>query len=269
MTKIPDYYQITESPGLRATQEQIARLYQRYRFAKQFCEDKDVLEVACGSGIGLGYLAQVAHKVIGGDIDEKNITQARTYYNAKHKIKNGSKECALEIGVMDAHKLSFIDSSIDTVLLFEAIYYLNDPLKFILEAERVLREKGKLIMCSVNKDWKDFHPSPYTYKYFSVPELYEILKDTFTHIEMYGGFPVNNNGIKNKLISIVKRTAVHFNLIPQSLKTRAYLKRIFMGMLVPLSHEVYEDMALYETPIPTPYDRINKDFKIIYTVANK
>lgn len=124
-------------------------------------------------------------------------------------------------------------------------------------------------MCPVNKDWKDFHPSPYSYKHFSVPEFYEILKDTFTHIEMYGGFLVNNHGIKNTLTSIIKKVAVNFNLIPESLKIRAYLKRIFMGMLVPLSHEVYEDMALYEPPIPTPRDRINKDFKIIYAVANK
>jgi len=48
-----DYSLITEFPGLQATQEQLERLYQRYHFAKQFAPEKDVLEVACGSGIVL------------------------------------------------------------------------------------------------------------------------------------------------------------------------------------------------------------------------
>jgi len=40
-----------------------------------------VLEVACGAGIGLGYLAKVAKKVVAGDIDEKILeTAMNTYY---------------------------------------------------------------------------------------------------------------------------------------------------------------------------------------------
>ena len=62
-----NYYEITETPGLKATQEQIARIYHRYHFARQFAKGKDVLEVACRSGIGLGYIAKVANKLVGGD----------------------------------------------------------------------------------------------------------------------------------------------------------------------------------------------------------
>lgn len=63
--------------------------------------------------------------------------------------------------------------------------------------------------------------------------------------------------------------AVNYNLIPGSLKARAYLKRIFMGRLVPLPAEVYEGMTLYEAPGPILVDKINKNFKIIYVVATK
>lgn len=276
-----DYSLITESPNLKATQEQLARLYQRYHFARQFANDKDVLEVACGSGIGLGYLAQVATKVAGIDIDEKNIALAREYYKLKdeREVREGEKlriwedgklgGGKIDIQIMDAHDLHFPDKSFDLVLLFEAIYYLKDPGKFILEAERVLRKNGKLVICTVNKDWADFHPSPYTHKYFSVTDLCEILKGKFAEIEMYGGFPVNNKGFKNIVVSRLKRMAVNFNLIPGSLKTRAYLKRIFMGRLVPLPAEVYEGMAAYEAPVQIQPDKINKDFKIIYAVATK
>ena len=300
MNKQVDYSSITESPNLKATQEQLARLYQRYHFARQFAKDKDVLEVACGSGIGLGYLAKVAKSVVGGDVDKKNVNLARENYKLKDErevredkklrrwedIENEKmgrwedeklRSCEdgklrnwkIDIQIMDAHNLDFSDDSFDLVLLFEAIYYLKDPDKFVTEAERVLRENGNLIICTVNKDWDDFHPSPYTYKYFSVPELYEILKGKFDAVMMYGGFTVNNNGIKNKVISFIKRMAVKFNLIPGSLKARAYLKRIFMGKLIPLPAEVYEGMAPYESPVSIPVDKINKDFKIIYAVASK
>ena len=58
-------------------------------------------------------------------------------------------------------------------------------------------------------------------------------------------------------------------LIPGSLKARAYLKRIFMGKLVPLPSEVYEDMASYEPPVENPPDKVCRDFKIIYAIGKK
>lgn len=282
-----DYSLITEAPGLKASQEQVARLYQRYHFARQFAEGQDVLEVACGSGIGLRYLAKVAKSVVGVDIDEKNVVLARKCYDLKDerdkklrswedgRQNNEGRPRSLEISdkisvdLMDAHALDFSGGSFDLVLLYEAVYYLQDSQKFVSEAERVLREDGALIICTVNKDWEDFHPSSFTHKYFSVPELYEILKNKFHKVEMYGGFPVDNKGIKNRVTSFIKRLAVNFNLIPGSLKARAYLKRIFMGKLIPLPDEVYEDMTPYEAPVPIPVDKVNKDFKIIYAVAIK
>lgn len=255
-----DYSLITESPGLKATQEQIARLYQRYHFAIQFAKGKDVLEVACGSGVGLGYLAKVANKVVGGDIDEKNVALSKEYSKNRDNV---------EVDLMDAHNLPFPNRSFDIVLLYEAIYYLREPQKFVSEAERVLREDKILIICTVNKDWKDFHPSPYTYKYFSVPELYKIMKDKFKEVELYVAFSVERVGLKSEIVSLIKRIAMKFDLIPGSLKARAYLKRVFIGKLVPLPEEVYEGMTPYETPVLKDRDKLHKEFKIIYVVAKK
>lgn len=282
-----NYNLITESPNLKATQEQLARLYQRYRFAIPFTKDKDVLEVACGSGIGLRYLAKVAKSVVGVDIDEKNVVLARKCYDLKDERNkklgswenggqnNDNRRRSLEISnkisvdLMDAHTLDFSSGSFDLVLLYEAVYYLQDSQKFVSEAERVLREDGALIICTVNKDWEDFHPSPYTHKYFSVPELSKMLKEKFNRVEMYGGFPITYEGLRNKIISFIKRMAVNYNLIPGSLKARAYLKRLFMGRLTPLPAEVYEDMTPYEEPVSIPIDKVSKEFKIIYAVAFK
>lgn len=57
-----DYSTVTEIPGNKISKEQLTRLYHRYHFASLFCKGKDVLEVACGGGMGLGYLAKFAKK---------------------------------------------------------------------------------------------------------------------------------------------------------------------------------------------------------------
>ncbi len=261
MNEITDYTQITESPGLKASKEQIERLYQRYHFAREFAKDKNVLEVACGSGIGLGYLAETACKVVGGDIEEKNLAHARDYY------QNGQGKICVDL--IDAHNLPFQDKSFGLVLLYEAIYYLQDPGKFISEAARVLQKDGILIIGTVNKEWEDFHPSPYTHKYFSAEELYGLVKDKFSDVKLYGAFPVDKGGVKNSVVSIGKRMAVDMNLIPGSLKARAYLKRIFMGKLAPIPNEVYEDMAPYTPPEEMNVGVNSKGFKIIYLVSKK
>ena len=53
----PDYSIITEIPGIDASQEQLSMLLTRYHVAAERAEGMDLLEVACGAGIGLEYLA--------------------------------------------------------------------------------------------------------------------------------------------------------------------------------------------------------------------
>ncbi|MCX5829768.1 MAG: class I SAM-dependent methyltransferase [Deltaproteobacteria bacterium] len=253
------YHSITEIPGQKASEEQIARIYHRYRFAKEFAKAKDVLEIACGSGIGLGFLAGIARSIVGGDIDRTNVKIASGIY----------KGTSIQIKEMDAHKLPFEDKSFDLVLLFEAIYYLESPQDFLKEAARVLRSDGRLIICTVNKDWIDFHPSQYSNTYFSLPELNNLLNLDFREIHAFGAFPAEMKGFKSYLFSRIKRTAVRFSLIPGSLSARAYMKRIFMGPLKPLPNQVFEGMVPYEPPTSIPLEKSTTDFKIIYLSAVK
>jgi ubiquinone/menaquinone biosynthesis C-methylase UbiE len=254
-----NYSSITESPGMKATREQLARLYHRYRFASDFVKGKSVLEVACGSGIGLGLLAKYANHVTGGDIDKKNVFTATELYKQEN----------IKIQELDAHALPFEENSFDVVLLFEAIYYLEHPEVFVKEAYRILRRQGALIICTVNRDWEDFHPSPYTHQYFSVPQLAELLKDPFRDVQCSGAFSTQAGGALGKGISLIKRIAVEFNLIPGSLAARAYLKRVFMGPLQPLPQRIDNGMAPYELPVSISVNQANIDYKIIYAVAIK
>ncbi|OGQ09760.1 MAG: hypothetical protein A2026_17415 [Deltaproteobacteria bacterium RBG_19FT_COMBO_46_12] len=54
-----------------------------------------------------------------------------------------------------------------------------------------------------------------------------------------------------------------------SAKLKAYLKRIFMGRLVPLPSDITEGIADYDPPIEIPSDRECKGFKILYAMGKK
>lgn len=255
-----EYNNVTETPETKGSREQIARLYSRYKFAADFCMNKDVVEVACGAGLGLGYLARFAKKVVGGDIDEKNLQIARKTYSGRDNI---------EILSLNAHQLPFNNMSFDVVLLYEAIYYLSRPDLFIREAHRILRNSGVLILCSVNKNWDEFNPSPFSNKYFSAPELYSLLESNNFKTTIYGECRVVDDSLKIKMIKIIKKGAVKFHLIPNTMKGKEWLKKVFFGKLVLLPSEISESLAEYIPPIPIVHDKPNEDYKILFAVGQK
>ncbi len=258
---IPDYSTVTEITGNNITYEQLKRIHTRYHFASEMCSDKEVLEVACGSGQGLSYLANKARHVVGGDIDEKNLNLARDTYSGRNNI---------EIQQLDAQNMPFDNNSFDVVILYEAIYYLAQPEKFLSEAHRVLREQGVLIICSDNKDCPGFNPSPYSIKYFSAPEIYEILSNHGYHsVQILGDCWVRTDTVKDKFLSLLKKTAVTFNLMPATMKGKEVLKRIFIGKLTPLPCDISNIIIDYSPPVPIQYDSPSQDYKVLYALAYK
>ncbi len=95
------------------------------------------------------------------------------------------------------------------------------------------------------------------------------MKKSFREVKLYGGFPTEHRDPRGEILSLIKRSAVKLNLIPGSLKGRAYLKRIFIGKLISLPHEITEGMAPYEPPVEIPVDNVNRNFKILYAVGRK
>jgi hypothetical protein len=102
-----------------------------------------------------------------------------------------------------------------------------------------------------------------------VPELYELMKKNFREVKLHGGFPVDQIGTRNEITSLIKRLAVKLHLIPGTPKGRAYLKKIFMGKLIPLPHEITEGMADYQPPVEIPIDKVTRNFKILYALGKK
>lgn len=255
---MPDYSRITETPQDKGSQEQLSMLYTRYGWAAGFCEGKKVFEVGCGAGQGLGLLAKKANLVVGGDIEPNNLKFAQKHYQSRDKIK---------LLLFDAQKFPVKDQSLDVVILFETLYYFAHPEKFVEETKRVLKKNGSLLLCTVNCSWPDFNPSPYSFRYFSVPELYALLKRNFSKIEIFGGFPAMTGSTKQKVVSFIKRTAVSLHLIPKTMQGKEFLKRLFFGKLISIPAEIEENGYQYHQPVMIPYDAPNSTFKVVYAVA--
>ena len=117
------YGTITELPGNRAHRGQINILQTRYSWAADHCCDKDVAEIACGAGIGLGMLVENAKSVIGGDIDLSVLKYAEEHY----------KDRNIKLMKLDACEITLEDDSVDVVVCFEAIYYFASVENFISE----------------------------------------------------------------------------------------------------------------------------------------
>ena len=253
------FVSLTESPGLPASREQLARLYHRYRFARDLAGGGDVLELACGAGMGLGYLARAAHSVVGGDIDATNVARAR-------EVCRGTN---VQVEIMDAQATGLPDTSFDLILLYEALYYLSDPGRFADEAKRLLRPGGVVVVCTVNPAWKDFHPSPHAHAYLTAPALADLLAPHFDDVTLYGAFATAPAGFFGHLASLLKRLAVSCNLIPGSLAARNRLKRLFFGPLTPIPADIPENMAPYVPSTLVAADSLAREWKILYAVGRR
>ncbi len=245
---------MTEQPCQGATRMQMSMLRTRYGWAAECAAGKDVLEVACGAGLGLGWLAKRARCVEAGDIDEENCRIARETYRGEAKIR---------VERMDASDLPFEDGSFDVALLFEALYYLPDAPRFLTEAGRVLRCGGRLLIATVNSEWRGFHPSPLHTRYWTAAELVEALAQAGFVTQISAAFP-DASGLRNRL----KTVAAHCGCMPRTMRGKAVLKRIFYGRLEHIPPRI-ESAGLRERLIPAEDAADLTRYRNLYFEARK
>lgn len=249
---------VTELPGHEGTAEQLSMMHTRYRLAAQLAKGKDVLELGCGPGLGLGHLAKSARRVIGGDFDQTLVDLANQHYQGR-----------VEVCRLDAQELPYEGASFDVILLLEAIYYLPDPERFVAEARRVLRKDGIIFVCSANRERPDFNASPYTHKYFSASELHALLSSAGFNVETFGGYPVGERSLKGRMLGLVRDAAIKLHLVPKTMKWKIRIKRLLFGRLTPIPAELEVDDAQCEDLIPIQSLQEVRDYKVIYAVGRR
>jgi 2-polyprenyl-3-methyl-5-hydroxy-6-metoxy-1,4-benzoquinol methylase len=149
---------------------------ERYVFAGQYVSGKDVLDVACGSGVGTAFLQSAgARRVSGLDIDPDAIAFAKARY----------PEC--EFAQSDATALCLPDASVDVVVSFETLEHLRDQTKFLRECRRALRPNGTLICSTPNRAISRWSAeNPFHVREFYPSEFREVLESIFSTVELFG-----------------------------------------------------------------------------------
>ncbi|KAM6269016.1 putative methyltransferase [Porphyrio hochstetteri] len=133
-----------------------AALYQKYRFAPGkelqqiilgYLQEKSVnsaelvVDVGCGSGQGTRFLAEHFKKVVGTDISEAQIQEA----------KDAPSTPNVSYLVCPAEELPFEDASVDLLTSFTAAHWF-DLEKFMREANRVVKPGGCVAISTYTVD---------------------------------------------------------------------------------------------------------------------
>lgn len=98
-------------------------------------EGSVVLDVGCGTG-NFKYFVNKAY-YIGLDISREMLVRAKRKFPESDKC---------DFILSDAHHLPFKDSSLDAVVCINVLYQLPEPQKFLLEAGRVLKDEGIVVI---------------------------------------------------------------------------------------------------------------------------
>ena len=120
--------QLTTAVGGQVELEHI----HRYLMARSLCRGKDVLDIASGEGYGAAIVAQVAHGVIGVDVDHGTVAHAAKSY----------KRPNLRFVQGDARRIPLPEASVDVVTSFETLEHFVEHEDFFREVNRILRPEG-------------------------------------------------------------------------------------------------------------------------------
>ena len=149
---------------------------ERYVFAAQYVAERDVLDVACGTGVGSSFLQRAgARSVLGLDIDPKAIAFAKATYG----------DC--EFAQSDAMALCLKDNSVDVVVSFETLEHLQEPEGFLMECRRVLRSGGTLVCSTPNLEISRWGSgNPFHVHEFSPRGFKGLVGSIFSSAEFFG-----------------------------------------------------------------------------------
>jgi 2-polyprenyl-3-methyl-5-hydroxy-6-metoxy-1,4-benzoquinol methylase len=147
----------------------------RYQFATQYCEEKKVLDAACGTGYGSALLAESAIEVHGIDACDRTVDYAQRHYGNAHLKFHKSR----------VEWMPFDEGYFDVVVSFETLEHTMSPRWVMQEFARVLRADGTAVLSIPNSSGLTLHH----FVDFDLPLLRELTEHFFEEQQYY----YNNN----------------------------------------------------------------------------
>ncbi|MBN8929402.1 MAG: hypothetical protein BGO51_07900 [Rhodospirillales bacterium 69-11] len=204
--------------------------YHRYLFARHFCADRDVLDVASGEGYGSAQLAQVAKSVVGVEYDSGTAAAAQAQFRRDN----------LRYVQGDARALPLPDACVDVVVSFETIEHFDRQAAFVAEIRRVLRPGGLVVISTPDRDvysGPNSPPNGFHVRELTGEEFRALLADAFPHLAMLRQRPLIGSalladaGSDAPPVVFDRRGATHFEAC-QGLPRAPYL--VAVGSDAPL-----------------------------------
>lgn len=257
-TDRPRFEEVTETTGIPVTQEAASMIYTRYHLGASIGVGKRVLELACGGGNGLGLLGATAATLVGGDLSAPLLQSARRHYGTRYPLVR-----------LSAEALPFRNQAFDTVVLFEASYYVPDMEATFDEIRRVLSPGGSVLFANANPDRPDFIRSPHSRHYHRAAEFRAALQARGFTVTVHGAFPVEvaarrfPDKVRAVALSFLRRILDRLGLVPRTLAGRARLKRLVFRQLERLPAELPPEFARVEPLVRLEIDSAGH-FKVIY-----
>jgi SAM-dependent methyltransferase len=208
--------------------EPLAEHAARYKWAAERISGR-VLDLGCGVGYGGQILLSTngaIEEVVGVDISTDALEFAIRTYASKY----------LHFIQGDACRLPFSDYSFDTVVCFEAIEHVKEPVSLFKEVKRILRPGGTFLVSTPNRYLTSpFMPSPLNphHKREWYPnQFFNLVQQHFMIAALYG-----QNWYPKKIF---------FHVFFNVLKTRLKVVLDRLGMFYPLQR-VYRAFHPYRS----------------------
>jgi len=158
----------------------IARHFSAYQFAKEYIQDKEVLDIGCGEGYGSYFLAGYAKSVMALDYDKSIIA----YASDKYKKDN------LLFYALDAKDLRSVIKQFDAICSFQVIEHMPEPQIFLENIKGLLKNNGVFICSTPNKldasPKSDIPLNKFHIKEYLFDEFKELLQRYFASLELFG-----------------------------------------------------------------------------------